>query len=95
MLRLVEHDPEKWIPVFGKDHAQSKSSSRMTFRRNVILLERSAYFAGIGSMVFYAGAGGRAGLLSLGIGACRLRRDFMGARYCRMSGVRTFDREPR
>jgi hypothetical protein len=20
-----EHDPEKWIPVFGKDHAQTKS----------------------------------------------------------------------
>jgi hypothetical protein len=19
----VEHDPEKWIPVFGKDHAQT------------------------------------------------------------------------
>jgi hypothetical protein len=23
-LRL-EHDPEKWEPVFGKDHAQTKS----------------------------------------------------------------------
>jgi hypothetical protein len=22
---LIEHDPEKWEPVFGKDHAQSKS----------------------------------------------------------------------
>jgi hypothetical protein len=21
----LEHDPEKWEPVFGKDHAQSKS----------------------------------------------------------------------
>jgi hypothetical protein len=21
----LEHDPEKWGPVFGKDHAQSKS----------------------------------------------------------------------
>jgi hypothetical protein len=20
---LLEHDPEKWIPVFGKDHAQT------------------------------------------------------------------------
>jgi hypothetical protein len=20
----VEHDPEKWMPVFGKDHAQAK-----------------------------------------------------------------------
>jgi hypothetical protein len=19
--RILEHDPEKWIPVFGKDHA--------------------------------------------------------------------------
>jgi hypothetical protein len=23
--RTVEHDPEKWTPVFGKDHAPSKS----------------------------------------------------------------------
>jgi hypothetical protein len=23
-LRTVEHDPEKWIPVFRKDHAQIK-----------------------------------------------------------------------
>jgi hypothetical protein len=22
----MEHDPEKWEPVFGKDHAQSKWS---------------------------------------------------------------------
>jgi hypothetical protein len=21
----LEHDPEKWVPVFGKDHAQTKS----------------------------------------------------------------------
>jgi hypothetical protein len=21
---LLEHDPEKWIPVFGKDHAKTK-----------------------------------------------------------------------
>jgi hypothetical protein len=21
-LSILEHDPEKWIPVFGKDHAQ-------------------------------------------------------------------------
>jgi hypothetical protein len=21
MLRQLEHDPEKWVPVFGKDHA--------------------------------------------------------------------------
>jgi hypothetical protein len=23
--RLLEHDPEKWKPVFRKDHAQTKS----------------------------------------------------------------------
>jgi hypothetical protein len=22
--RSLEHDPEKWAPVFGKDHAQTK-----------------------------------------------------------------------
>jgi hypothetical protein len=23
-IRRLEHDPEKWEPVFGKDHAQTK-----------------------------------------------------------------------
>ena len=23
-VRYLEHDPEKWEPVFGKDHAQTK-----------------------------------------------------------------------
>jgi hypothetical protein len=23
--RRLEHDPEKWVPVFGKDHAQTRS----------------------------------------------------------------------
>jgi hypothetical protein len=23
-LLATEHDPEKWMPVFGKDHAQAK-----------------------------------------------------------------------
>src|SRR4051794_39449931 len=34
----LEHDPEKWIPVFGKDHAQRRSWSGMTIRRKVIPL---------------------------------------------------------
>jgi hypothetical protein len=37
----LEHDPEKWIPVFGKDHAQTKSWSGMTIRRKVITLLRT------------------------------------------------------
>jgi hypothetical protein len=24
----LEHDPEKWEPIFGKDHAQTKSESQ-------------------------------------------------------------------
>jgi hypothetical protein len=28
-----EHDPEKWIPVFGKDHAPPMMQSGMTIRR--------------------------------------------------------------
>jgi len=24
---LVEHDPEKWVPVFRKDHAQTKDGA--------------------------------------------------------------------
>jgi hypothetical protein len=34
----LEHDPEKWMPVFGKDHAQTVSYSVMTIRRKVITL---------------------------------------------------------
>jgi hypothetical protein len=42
----LEHDPENacpgldpgWIPVFGKDHAPTKSQSVMTIRRKVITL---------------------------------------------------------
>jgi hypothetical protein len=36
--RVLKHDPEKWIPVFGKDHAQTTSESGMTIRRKVITL---------------------------------------------------------
>jgi hypothetical protein len=38
-LRLA-HDPEKWIPVFGKDHAQAKRWSAMPIRRKGIRLQR-------------------------------------------------------
>ena len=31
--------PEKWVPVFGKDHARPISWSGMTIRRNVIPLQ--------------------------------------------------------
>jgi hypothetical protein len=34
----LEHDPEKWVPVFRKDHAQTKRLSAMTIRRKVITL---------------------------------------------------------
>jgi len=34
----LKHDPEKWLPVFEKDHAQTKSESGMTPRRGVIAL---------------------------------------------------------
>jgi len=25
LRRALEHDPEKWVPVFGKDHAPARS----------------------------------------------------------------------
>src|ERR1700751_5443417 len=25
---VLEHDPEKWIPVFGRDHAQNEDPTR-------------------------------------------------------------------
>jgi hypothetical protein len=34
----LERDPEKWAPIFGKDHAQTISRSGMTTRRKVIPL---------------------------------------------------------
>jgi hypothetical protein len=33
-----EHDPEKWMPVLGKDHARPKVWSVMTTQRVVITL---------------------------------------------------------
>jgi hypothetical protein len=27
----AEHDPEKWIPVFGQDHAQTKNLDLIRF----------------------------------------------------------------
>jgi hypothetical protein len=34
----LEHDPEKRAPVFGKDHAPTKSESGITIRRKVVPL---------------------------------------------------------
>jgi hypothetical protein len=34
----LEHDPEKWIPVFGKDHAPARRQSGMAIPRKVIAL---------------------------------------------------------
>jgi hypothetical protein len=30
----LEHDPEKWEPVFGKDHAQTRRKRKSGFRWN-------------------------------------------------------------
>jgi len=35
---LLEHDPEKWIPVFRKDHAPPKIESVMTIQPKAITL---------------------------------------------------------
>jgi hypothetical protein len=37
-LLFLKHDPEKWVPVFRKDHAQTKRQSGMTIQREVITL---------------------------------------------------------
>jgi hypothetical protein len=31
----LEHDPEKWKPVFGQDHAQNEQSRRGTPKRTL------------------------------------------------------------
>jgi hypothetical protein len=33
----LEHDPEKWIPVFGKDHAQTKNQKSSDIRPKITL----------------------------------------------------------
>jgi hypothetical protein len=37
---FLEHDAEKWVPVFGKHHAPTITQSGMTIRRKVIPLWR-------------------------------------------------------
>jgi hypothetical protein len=37
-LHGLEHDPEKWIPVFRKDHAPPKIKSAMTIQPKAIAL---------------------------------------------------------
>jgi hypothetical protein len=34
----LKHDPEKWMPVFGKDHAQITSQSEIPNRSKIISL---------------------------------------------------------
>jgi hypothetical protein len=38
MIAELEHDPEKWEPAFGKDHAQTKGWSGMPIQLNLIPL---------------------------------------------------------
>jgi hypothetical protein len=38
-MAIREHDPEKWEPVFGKDHAPKINWSGVAIRRNVIPLQ--------------------------------------------------------
>jgi hypothetical protein len=38
LRRRLEHDPEKWMPVFGKDHAQTKSQTEMPIQPKTIAL---------------------------------------------------------
>jgi hypothetical protein len=40
----IEHDPEKWKPVFGKDHAQTKSmipKSGNRFSEKIMLKQKA------------------------------------------------------
>ncbi|HUD85823.1 MAG TPA: hypothetical protein VMR17_05190, partial [Xanthobacteraceae bacterium] len=48
--RCLEHDPEKWTPVFGKDHAPPKCQSASGF--NMKRLRSSAQGKGITPCAF-------------------------------------------
>jgi len=40
---MLEHDPEKWIPVFGKDHAQKRMIPKSGYRfSEKIMLKQQA-----------------------------------------------------
>ena len=47
----LEHDPEKWRPVFGKDHAEKRSwnvmASEITFQRKLLAGRRAQPVPGI------------------------------------------------
>jgi hypothetical protein len=35
---MLEHDPEKWEPVFGQDHAQTKSWTMIAIQSDLIMV---------------------------------------------------------
>jgi hypothetical protein len=40
-IHVLEHDPEKWEPVFGKDHAQTRNSGVIARHLEATTLWRS------------------------------------------------------
>src|SRR5262249_52766027 len=52
------HDPEKWKPVFGKDHAQASSRSGIAIRRKVIPRRRQAASAALACPTIASNAAG-------------------------------------
>jgi predicted small lipoprotein YifL len=57
----LEHDPEKWLPVFGKDHAPAKGYVGIVSRPLLRLSARCALAAALA--------------LALGLGACGRKGD--------------------
>jgi hypothetical protein len=37
---MQEHDPEKWVPVFGKDHAQTTAKAKWRFNLKSLRFRR-------------------------------------------------------
>src|SRR5258708_4925267 len=52
------HDPEKWIPVFGQDHAQRSRSMLITFAGKRVIVAGAARGIGHGIAVAFAESGG-------------------------------------
>jgi Protein of unknown function (DUF2794) len=69
---ILEHDPEKWIPVFGEDHAPAISQSGMAIRRKVVPLWRGA---GTWRRVAALPARSSCLLIKLPLADARVRRD--------------------
>src|ERR1700755_3450721 len=57
--RALEHDPEKWAPVFGQDHARTRDQTMAQFKQVLVT---------VAALVLATGAGAQESVNELKIG---------------------------